>query len=55
MYTFEEKSTSIAYRLINENLPKFIDNISVFVKISEVPELKDKISQLTEDFSSYLG
>ena len=55
MYTFEEKSTSIAYRLINENLPKFIDNISVFDKISEVAELKDKINQLTDDFSSYLG
>ena len=26
MYTAEEKSTGIAYRLVNENLPKFIDN-----------------------------
>lgn len=30
MYSKEEKATSIAYRLINENLPKFIDNIRSF-------------------------
>lgn len=36
MYSEEEKSTSIAYRIINENLPKFINNILVFEKISKV-------------------
>ncbi|MCQ2561331.1 MAG: type V CRISPR-associated protein Cas12a/Cpf1, partial [Clostridia bacterium] len=34
MYSEEEKSTAVAYRLINENLPRFIDNVSVFEKIS---------------------
>lgn len=33
MYSSEEKSTAIAYRLINDNLPKFIDNILSFEKI----------------------
>lgn len=32
IYTYEEKSSSIAYRLIHENLPKFIDNGIVFEK-----------------------
>ncbi len=34
MYSDEEKSTSIAFRLIHENLPKFIDNMEVFAKIA---------------------
>lgn len=33
MYSAEEKSTSIAFRLINENLPKFIDNLQIYKKI----------------------
>ncbi len=35
MYSEEKKSTSIAYRLIHENLPKFVDNIFSFIKISK--------------------
>ena len=31
MYTPEEKSTGIAYRLINENLPKFIGRAGISV------------------------
>lgn len=33
MYSNESKSTAIAYRLIHENLPKFIDNLLTFEKI----------------------
>jgi len=33
MYSDEEKSTSIAFRLIHQNLPKFIDNLQIFEKI----------------------
>lgn len=29
MYSEEEKSTSIAYRLINQNLPRFLDNCKI--------------------------
>lgn len=35
MYSDEAKSTAIAYRLINENLPIFYDNMRVFEKIAE--------------------
>lgn len=33
IYSAEEKSTSISYRLINDNLPKFVDNIKIFNKV----------------------
>lgn len=33
MYSDEDKSTSIAFRLIHQNLPKFIDNLLIFEKI----------------------
>lgn len=32
MYSSEKQSTAIAYRLIHENLPKFIDNMASFEK-----------------------
>lgn len=35
MYSEEEKSTAIAYRLIHENLPMFLDNMKSFRKIAE--------------------
>ena len=35
MYSDEEKSTAIAYRCINENLPKFLDNCKVFKTIKD--------------------
>lgn len=34
MYSAEEKSTAIAYRLIHQNLPKFMDNMKTFAKIA---------------------
>ncbi len=36
MYVSDEKSTSIAYRMINENLPIFISNINMFTKLKKV-------------------
>ncbi|MCX7877996.1 MAG: type V CRISPR-associated protein Cas12a/Cpf1 [Ignavibacteria bacterium] len=35
MYSKEEKSTAIAFRLINQNLPKFLDNIMIYEKAKE--------------------
>ena len=35
IYVKEEKKNSITYRLIHENLPKFIDNIKIFNRISQ--------------------
>ena len=37
MYSADDKSTAIAYRLIHQNLPKFIDNMRVFDKIMNSP------------------
>lgn len=37
MYSEEEKSTAIAYRLIHQNLPKFMDNMKSFAKIAKSP------------------
>ncbi len=55
MYSAEAKSTAIAYRLVHENLPKFIDNISTFEKVAEVPELADKLKELYKNFEEYLN
>lgn len=35
MYSAEDKSTAIAFRLIHQNLPFFIDNLKTFEKIKE--------------------
>lgn len=49
MYSPEAKSTAISYRCINENLPKFIDNVKSFEKvIGALPE--ENLAKLNEDF-----
>lgn len=53
MYSHEEKSTAIAYRLINQNLPKFIDNKKSFDKILTSP-IKDKFSQIVSDLEEII-
>lgn len=55
MYSEEAKATAIAYRLIHENLPKFIDNMAVFEKVCKVPELYENTKTIYEDFKSYLN
>ncbi len=54
MYTDNEQSTSIAYRLIHENLPKFVDNIHSFSKLMAT-ELKDKLPALYANFEECLN
>lgn len=49
MYSKEEKASSIAYRLINENLPKFIDNIRSFQKIANSP-IADKLESIYNEY-----
>ncbi len=45
MYSEEEKSTAIAFRLINQNLPTFIKNMQNFRKIKEViPTIEKTLS-----------
>ncbi|MGM0479855.1 MAG: type V CRISPR-associated protein Cas12a/Cpf1 [Bacteroidota bacterium] len=55
MYTDKEQSTAIAYRLVHENLPKFVDNMRIFKKIVEIPELKNKLETLYKEIEEYLG
>ena len=54
MYSDEPKSTAISYRCINDNLPKFLDNIRAFGKIEEGLS-EDKIEELNETFLSIFG
>ena len=44
LYTAEEQSTAIPYRCINDNLPKFLDNVKIFRKIEAV--LPNEIEEL---------
>lgn len=53
IYLSEEKATAIAYRCINENLPKFLDNAKVFLYISEA--LPDALKNMNKDFYGIYG
>lgn len=55
MYSEEAQVTSIANRLINENLPKFFDNIKVFTQIKDIPEISRNIKLLYKNFEPYLN
>lgn len=55
MYSAEANSTAIAYRLIHENLPKFLENAKAFEKIKQVPELQPKIAKIYKEFELYLN
>lgn len=55
IYSAEEQATAIAYRLINENLPKFIDNMKIFEKISQVEEMRSNIEELQKHLSNELN
>lgn len=52
MYSDEEKSTAIAYRLINENLPIFCNNMIFFEKIKERNVIIDIDLSLPKDINS---
>lgn len=57
IFTADNISTSIPYRCINDNLPKFLDNIKVYEKISEIlPEdvISDLNAQCYSDWNFYL-
>lgn len=54
IYSDKDQSTAIAYRLIHENLPKFIDNMNIFKKVIE-SDVKDNLPTLFESFSEQFG
>lgn len=49
MYSSEAKSTAIAFRLIHENLPKFISNMAVWEKVQD--RLGNQIAQLEKEMA----
>ena len=51
LYTDEEKSTAVPYRAINDNLPKFLDNIRLFRKISAVPEITKYFETMEQELA----
>ncbi len=54
MYSEEDKSTSISNRCINDNLPRFLDNIKSFEKVSaSLP--KEDLTALNDDMYSLFG
>lgn len=53
MYVAEDKSTAIAFRLIHQNLPKFIDNAKLFEKVLMSP-VKDKLPELLKNLEAYI-
>lgn len=54
MYSSEEKSTAIAYRCINDNLPKFIDNVRSFEKVKNALP-KENFETLNQNFDCIYG
>lgn len=54
MYSSDEKSTAIAYRCINDNLPRFLDNVKSFQKVFD--NLSDEtITKLSTDLYNIFG
>ena len=54
LYSGDAKSGTIAYRLIHENLPMFLDNIASFNKISET-EVNEYFSSIEAEFTDTLN
>ncbi|PKP47250.1 MAG: type V CRISPR-associated protein Cpf1 [Bacteroidetes bacterium HGW-Bacteroidetes-12] len=57
MYTDKAQSTAIAYRLVHENLPKFLDNTKIFKQIetkfeaSKIEEIETKLEPIIQGTS----
>lgn len=54
MYVAENKATSIAHRMIDENLPKFVDNMDVFEKIA-ASDVAQHFGELYKAMEPYLN
>lgn len=53
MYVDDAKSTAISFRLINQNLNKFMDNIKIYSKVAAT--LPEAVKQVYTDFEEYLN
>ena len=54
MYVADDKATSIAHRMIDENLPKFVDNMDVFDRIA-ASDVATHFDGLYKAMESYLN
>lgn len=54
LYDKDSKTTAISYRCINENLPKFIDNIAVFDKVANAFN-KETMEEINATYSGLYG
>ena len=54
MYSAEEKSTAIAFRLIHQNLPKFMDNMRTFARIAQT-SVADHFEEIYAGWQEYLN
>lgn len=54
MYSSEEQSTAIAFRLIHQNLPKFMDNMKSFTKIAET-SVAEHFADIYAGWEEYLN
>lgn len=54
MYSSEEKSTAIAYRLIHQNLPKFMDNMRTFSRIART-SVAEHFGEIYAGWQEYLN
>ncbi|MBZ0202083.1 MAG: type V CRISPR-associated protein Cas12a/Cpf1, partial [Ignavibacteria bacterium] len=53
IYTHEAISTSIAFRIVNDNLPKFLDNMKIFNKLAKETEIS--FHEVNADMKAELG
>lgn len=49
MYSSDEKPTAISYRCVNDNLPRFLDNVKIFNNLSDETIKKLNIEKLNKD------
>jgi hypothetical protein len=52
IYTGEKKANSIAYRTVNENLPIFVNNITIYNKIKDILDLTSTESELSTELGA---
>lgn len=55
LYVADDKTTSIANRIVMENLPKFIDNMDVFEKYAMTDEVASHFNSLYKEMEAYLN
>lgn len=55
LYSDEEKDSTVAYRLINENLPKFLDNVKIYRFVSKAGIIAEGMTKEEQDSFFVVG